>query len=388
MALALFTAGSLPAQTVEADQAYIKAMTATTPAEKARLLKDYLTTYGGKGTQYENFANANICLTAYPGKTDKETIDYGEKALALGGLDDLTKSQILIVLSGTYSKIGQNLEKAKAYGLQVVEIARANKGKESEAASAAQWNQLMGGGYYAAGQAQEKTKDYKGAADSFLNSYNILKNSQILANLKKLGKSLYDAKAYADAEKVLKAVYATSKDYEITVLYAKSIYKLGRNGESLTFFKEAYNKQKSGELAYNIGIILAKDAQANPALASEAIKYLLEASMLYPSQSQQAMQMAESLYFLSNKDLKYNETVTQIQGINKKIDEITKAYNAKFEGKEEDELSDNDKKEMKAMLDSIETEKKNIEKLQASQQVAIAKFNQLIEETKKRLNIK
>jgi len=386
--ITLFLCGPLAAQTNPCDESYIKAMTAQNPAQRAQLLKDYITQCAGKGSQYENFAYANLSLIEYPGKTPKDAVDYGEKALASGGLDDLTKCQVLVQLSALHTQSGQNLEKAKSYSTQVIEIAKANKSKEEEAANTAQWNQFIGAGYYTLGQAQEKSKDFKSAVDSYLNSYSLLKNPQILAGLKKLGKTLYDAKDYAGAEKAFKAVYSTSKDYDSTLFYAKSLHHNNKNGESLQYFKEAYAKQKSGEVAYNIGIMLAKEAKTNPAVSTEAIRYLLEASCTYPSQSQQAMSLAENLFFLSNKELKYNETVTQIQAKNKKIEDLTAAYNAKFGNKDEEDLGDTEKQEMKKLLADIDAEKKSLEKLQAEQTLAIAKFNKLLEDTKQRLGIK
>ncbi len=378
----------LEAQVSECDEAYIKAMTAQTPAQRVQLLKDFISKCGGKGIQNENFAYANLSLMEYPGKTAKDAIDYGEKALALGGLDDLTKCQVLIQLSALYSQSGQNLEKAKTYAIQVVETAKAAKAKEGGTESATQWNQLIGAGYFTLGQAQEKAKDHKGAVDSYINSYNLLKNAKIMVSIKMLGKMLYDAKAYGDAEKAFKAAYTATKDFDSTVFYAKSLYRNSKNGESLTYFKEAYAKQKNGEIAYNIGIILAKDAKANPSLAPEAIRYLLEASFTYPSQSEQAMKLAETLFFLSNKEIKYNETVTEIQARSKKIEDLTATYNTKFGGKDEEDLNDAEKKEMKDLLVSIDNEKKALEKLQIEQSMAIAKFNKLLEETKQRLGIK
>ena len=51
-------------------------------------------------------------------------------------------------------------------------------------------------------------------------------------------------------------------------------------------------------------------------------------------------------------------------------------------------LSDSEKSEMKTMLANIEAEKKALEKLQSEQNVAIAKFNKLLDDTKLRLGIK
>ncbi len=374
----------LSAQT-ECDDAYIKAMTAQTAPQRVQMLRDFLAKCGGKGSQYEHFAYANLFLLDNPGQTAD-----GEKALSMGGLDDLTKCQVLVKLSAVYSQNGQNLDKAKSYAQQVIDSAKAAKAKEADAseASPAQWNQFIGAGHFALGQAQEKAKDYKGAVDSYASSYAILKNAQILTSIKKLGKTLYDAKAYGDAEKAFKAAYTATKDDAIAVIYAQSLYRNGKDAEALALFKEIYAKKKSGELAYNIGIIVAKEAKTNPAATNDAIRYLLEAAFTYPAQSKQAMQLAETLFFLNNKDLRYNETVTEIQAKAKKIEELTKSYNAKFGNKEEDELNNTEKAEMQSLLGEIEVENKELEKLQSAQSMAIAKFNKLLEDTKQRLGIK
>lgn len=369
----------------ECDDAYIKAMTAQTAAQRVQMLKDFLAKCEGKGSQYENFAYANLFLLDNPGKTAD-----GEKALALGGLDDMSKCQVLVKLSAVYGQNGQNLDKAKSYAQQVINAAKAAKAKEADAAEGnpAQWDKFVGAGHFALGQAQEKAKDYKGAVDSYASSYAILKNAQILTSIKKLGKTLYDAKAYADAEKAFKAAYTATKDDAIAVIYAQSLYRNGKNAEALALFKEIYAKKKSGELAYNIGIIMAKEAKTNTAATNEAIRYLLEAAFTYPAQSKQAMQLAETLFFLNNKDLRYNETVTEIQDKAKKIEGLTKSYNSKFGNKEEDELNNTEKAEMESLLAEIEIETKELEKLQSAQNMAIAKFNKLLEDTKQRLGIK
>ncbi|MGB8952143.1 MAG: hypothetical protein WCC06_05690 [Candidatus Aminicenantales bacterium] len=384
--LLLIAFSGIQAQTNDGDQAYIKAMTANSPAQRAQLLKEYIAKYGGKGNQYENYAYANLCLLPYQGKTNKETLEFGEKALSLGGLDDLYKCQILLVVSGTYSRIGQNLEKAKDYSSQVIEIARANRGKEAETSNPDQWNQLLGAGYFSQGQAQEKAKDNKGAVDSYINSYNILKNPKIIHSLRKVGKALYEYRMYADAEKAFKFSYQTTKDSESLALYANSLYRAGKQEEALSLFKEAYGKSKSGEMAYNIGIILARKAKENPALSSEAIRYLLDASFLYPAKSQQAMSLAENLFYSSDKN--WNDRVKEIQERNKKIEELVNTFNSKFEGKSEDDLNDTEKKEVKAIQDRIEAEKKALQKLEAEQKAKIDAFNKLFQETKQKLGIK
>lgn len=397
LAIILFTFSSLLAQSENPDEAYIKAMTASNPVQQAKLLKEYIGKYAGKGTQYENFAYANLCLLAYEGKTAGETIEYGEKALALGGLDDLTKCKILIQVSGLYTNLGQNLEKAKNYAFQAAQIAEANKKKESEAAASEQWNQLVGVGYFAQGQALEKAKNYKEAVSSYVNSYNITKNIkslhglnvQILKSLKKIGRSLYELKSYREAEKAFELPVEILKDLESHTLYARALHRNGRKEEALQHYKQVYAKQRSGDTAYNIGIILAEKAEKNPAFFSETIDYLLEASfLLSPPSSEKAMELAQSLFFTLNKDLKYNEKVKLLQAKNNRLQELTTTFNNKFADKAEDELSEADKKEIQSLHEEIKSEEAAIQKLEAEQKAALDKFNELIKKTKQKLDAK
>ncbi len=374
-------------QESSAEQEYIKAMTTADVNQKAKMLKDYISKYAGKGTKYENFAYANLCLLPYSGKTPQETIEYGEKALALNGLDALTKCQVLLQVSGIYSSLGQNLDKAAEYAGQVVKIAQTNKNSENSGATPQQWNTFIGAAYFAQGQAMEKAKNYSGAVDVYIKSYGILKNKEIINSLKRAGKLLYDNDQFSSAQKAFEIPATSLKDFPSLVFYAKSLHRQGKNTEALKFYKEAYSQQKNGEVAYNIGIILASQAKSNPSKAQEAIDYLLQASFLSETFSKKAMQLSESLFFTQNPDLKYNETVNELAGKSKKLEELTNTFNSKFGDKTEEDLSESQKKEMNSLLDQIETEQKAIEKLQKAQEEALNKFNDLIEQTKKKLGI-
>jgi tetratricopeptide (TPR) repeat protein len=385
--LILFISASLPAQNAANDD-YIKAMTTTNPSQRARLLKAYVAKYSGQATQYENFVYATLCVTNYAGKTERESIEYGEKALALGGLDDLTKCRILLTVSGIYSQRSQNLEKAKNYASQVVQIAKTNKSKTSTEATPEQWNQFIGAGYFTHGQALEKSKYLKEAVGSYINSYNILKNSQIAISLRKLGKSLYDIRFYRDAEKALEIPVSVLKDFPSYGYYAKTLYKNKKKEEALKYFKLAYGKQKSGEMAFYVGIILADKVKSNPAVSQEAIRYLLDASFLSAANSKKAMALAESIFFTSAKNRKYNENIKELQRRSKVMEGLTNKFNKKFGEKDEEDLTDTEKREMKDMLKEIEFEEMDIKEIKAEQKVVLDEFNKLIQETKKRLGVR
>lgn len=382
----LFISSSLPAQ-IEANQDYIKAMTTSIASQKVKLLKEYLAKYAGKRTQYENFVYAALCVQNYAGKTARETIEYGEKALALGGLDDLTKCRILITVSGIFSQRGQNLEKAKNYASQVIQIAKTNKNKQSTDATPAQWNKFIGAGYFTHGQALEKSKYLKEAVDSYINSYNILKDAQIANSLKDVGKSLYKFKFYKDAEKAFEIPVSVLKDFISYAFYAKTLYKNKKKEEALPYFKLAYGKQRSGEMAFYIGIILAGKTKSNPSVSQEAMRYLLEASFLSAANSKKAMELAESIFFTSERNTKYNQNVKELQKLSNKLESLTNKFNKKFGEKDEEDLSDAELKEMDNMLKDIEFEEKDIQKIKAEQKIVLENFNKLIEETKQRLGI-
>jgi hypothetical protein len=385
--LILVITGSLPAQNAANDD-YIKAMTTTNPAQRATLLKEYLAKYAGKGTQYENFVYATLCVTNYAGKTERESIEYGEKALALGGLDDLTKCRILLTVSGVYSQRSQNLEKAKNYASLVVQIAETNKNETSTDATPEQWNQFIGAGYFTHGQALEKSKYLKEAVDSYINSYNILKNSQIAISLRKLGKSLYDLRFYREAEKALEIPISVLKDFPSYAYYAKTLYKNRKKDEALKYFKLAYGKQKSGEMAFYVGIILADKVKSDPSVSEEAIRYLLDASFLSAANSQKAMGLAESIFFTSAKNSKYNENIKELQRLGKKLEDLTDKFNKKFGEKDEEDLSDAEKRELKDLLKEMEFEERDIQEIKAEQKIVLAEFNKLIQETKRRLGMR
>jgi len=367
----------------ESDQAYIKAMTANSPAERATLLKDFMSKFGGKGVQYENFANANLCIIGWQGKTEQETITYGEKALALGGLDNVLKCQVLTNLAANFAKLGQ-IDKTKATAAQLIQAATEAKAKEPEAAN---WNAMIGAGHYLTAQALDKAKDIKSALEQYMTSYGILKDAKILAEVKKLAKALYDAKNYADAEKAFRTLAQHNpKDTESQSLIAQCLYKDGKVAEAMALWKDSFAKSKSGDLAYNIGITLAREAKTNPALTNDAIKYLLDAAFLSPAKSKDARALAESLYFSSDKE--WNNRVKLMQESKALIDDWAKTINTKFGDKSEEDLSPDQRREYRKIKESIDKEQKTLDALSAQQKAGVDGFNRLLEGEKSKLGIK
>jgi endonuclease III len=156
----------------------------------------------------------------------------------------------------------------------------------------------------------------------------------------------------------------------------------------LKYFKLAYGKQRNGEMAFYIGIILADKTKSNPSVSQEAMRYLLEASFLSAANSKKAMGLAESIFFTSERNTKYNQNVKELQKLSKKLESLTNKFNKKFEEKDEEDLSDAELKEMDNMLKDIEFEEMDIQKIKAEQKIVLENFNKLIEETKQRLGVR
>jgi hypothetical protein len=382
IAIAFALSGLVQAQT-DCDQLYIKAMQANAPAERAKLLKEFLASCSGKGSQYENFANAFLCTGVFQ-KTDQETLAYGEKALAIGGLDDAIKSQVVVVLASVSNKLNHN-DKTKTYAEQLIQIGTAGKAKEPEQAN---WNNLIGAGHFLVGQAQQKSNDVTGALASYETAYGLIKDNQILNEVKKMGKGFMDAKKYAEAEKVYRFLAGTGKDPDSIRIIADILVQSGRKGEALQMFKDMYAKKKTGDMANNIGILLAQESKTNPAVIPEAVNYLLEASLLLQNQgqAQKARTLAEGLFMSQDKE--WNNRVKAIQESQKLIDDWTKTLNTKFGDKSEDELTPDERREYRKINEAVGKEKKVVEGIQAQQKATMARLETLLAQAKQRVGAK
>jgi len=371
--LVVLLAGFVAAQS--ADEDYLKAMQLSDNCAKTQALEAYIAKYAGQGSTNEHWAYAYYCLTPCATKNAQKAAEYGEKALGMAGIDDGTKLQLLSVIPSLYASIGQN-DKAKAGALKIIE-----KGKSSSDPKLGA--QLQAGGYRFIGQLAEKAGDYGTAAENYILAYGILKDPAISKQLNGLAATLYKGQKYAEAEKVFRQFYAADQGPESAALLGQTLYKQNKIDEALAIYKEGYAKKRTGSLALNIAIILNGQVKTNPSKTNEAINALIEAAQLNPPQSKNLLGQAQNLFVGQDKELA--SSYAQIEEHNKAIEEFTKTYNAKADGKTEDDLSDADKKVLKKLEANIEIEKQAIAGIQASQKGVLDKFNALVAQVKARL---
>jgi tetratricopeptide (TPR) repeat protein len=168
---------------------------------------------------------------------------------------------------------------------------------------------------------------------------------------------------------------------------AGELYKAGKTDEALKIFRDEYKLKKDGAVAYNIGIILAQKAKADKMLVAEAVNYLLEASVLYPPKSQEAMKLAEGLFFghYIDKDtgLNYNGLIQRAETLKSTLKKKTDEFNAKYSGKEENEV---DKKQMDSDQKALTDLGKNIKQLDSKIRKAVEDFNKVLAQARGRVS--
>jgi tetratricopeptide (TPR) repeat protein len=373
--LAFALAGLVAAQS--ADEEYIKAMQLSDNCQKVQALDSYISKYGGQGTANEHWAYAYYCLTPCASKSSQKAAEYGEKALGMPGIDGQTKLGLLATIPGLYHSAGQT-EKAKAAARKLIDHGKASGDAKLGA-------QLQAGGYVMIGQFAEKAGDYGTAAENYITAYSILKDPSISKQLNSLAATLYKTQKFTEAEKVFRQFYAADKGPESAALLGQTLYKQNKIDEALAIFKEGYAKKKTGSLAQNIAVILNAKVKNDTSKTGEAVTANIEAALLNPSQKKNFLGQAQNLFVGQDKDLA--KSYEQIAEHSKAIEEFTKTYNSKIEGKSEDDLSTNDKRLLKTLEGNIETEKQAIARIQAGQKGVLDKFNALVAQAKARLGV-
>jgi len=369
----LALAGLAAAQS--ADEEYLAAMQQSDPCKKVQALEAYINKYAGQGTANEHWAYAYYCLEPCPSKNATKAAEHGEKALTMAGIDGQTKLRLLVTIPSLYNGAGQ-ADKARAAAMKLVEYGKSVGDAKTS-------SQLQAAGYVMIGQFAEKAGDYGAAAENYITAYGIFKDASISKLLNGLAATLYKGQRFADAEKVFRQFYAADQGPESAALLGQTLYKQGKIDEALAIYREGYAKRRTASLAQNIAIILNAKVKTDPSKTNEAISANIEAALLNAAQQKNFLGQAQNLFVGQDKELA--SSYDKIAEHNRAIEEFTKTYNGKIEGKNEDELSDADKRLLKKLEANIEAEKQAIAAIQASQKGVLDKFNSLVAQIRARL---
>ncbi len=357
------------------DEEYLKAMQLSDPCQKIQALDAYIGKYAGQGTTNEHWAYAYYCLEKCASRPAQKAAEYGEKAMGMAGIDNATKLQLMIAVPQLYYSAGQT-GKADAASQKLIDYGKG-------LSDAKIGSQLRATGYFLIGDAAEKAGDSTKATENYILAYEAFKDPNIVKKIGALADKLYKAQKFAEAEQVLKRFYAADQGPESATVLAQSLDKQGKVDEALAIYREAYSKKKTGNLAKNIARILNSQVKADPSKTNEAINALIEAALLNPKEASKYTEGAKYLFVGQDKDIA--SSYDKIAEHNKAIEEFTKTYNSKIEGKNEEDLSESDKRLLKTLESNIETEKQAIAKIQAGQKGVLDKFNALVAQVKTRL---
>jgi len=267
----------------------MKAINEKDPEKQIALFEEYLKKFSGQRTPYEKYVLANLALIYSRKQEYSRVVEYGEKALSFSRLDDSARIQLYIALADSYVKLNQNLAKAKRYAEIAIELSESKLDSEGK-----NWLKFLGGGYYAKASALRSLKRNSDALEYYIRAYRILKNPEILNDLKKLGLTFYNTKSFNEAEKAFYLPALILKDFDSLNFYAKSLYHNEKIDEALLYFKEAFKKNPNSDTAYNIGIILARKENK----LDEAIEYLAKAVVLSKGKKvEDAEKLLKHLFF-------------------------------------------------------------------------------------------
>ncbi len=358
-----------------ADEEYLKAMQISDNCQKSKALEAYIGKYAGQGTTNEHWAYAYYCLTPCASTDAGKAAAAGEKALGMEGLDNGTKTQLVIAIPQLYYKAGQT-DKADAAALKLIEYGKG-------LSDAKTGSQLRATGYFLIGKAAETAGNNTKATENYILAYDAFKDPNIVKQIKSLADKLLKAQQLAEAEGVLQKFYEADQGPESATVYAQTLYKQDKIDKALEIYREAYAKKRTGSLAQNIAIILNAQVKTNASKTMEAVNANIEAAFLVPAQQKNFLGMAQNLFVGQDKELA--SSYTKIEEHKKAIEEFNKTIDQKFEGKSEDELSATDKRLLQTLNANIEAENQAIAKIQASQKGVLDKFNALVAQVKSRL---
>ncbi len=344
---ALFLALIMLMVFVKADQTedYGNAMRMASAAERIKALENYLVKY--QTSEYHKYVYVQLTSDYFNQANYQKAFEFAKKAEGFLDESEFKSRAELYLVFGIYYLDQKNQDKALDYAEKILSL---GAGKEKE------WGALLS-------SAKELKKRATGSSPS------PLKNAI----------ALYNKQDYLGAEKEFAELYKTNKtNFEIVNLYAKSLEKNKKTDLALEKFKEANKLKPDGLIAYNIGIILARKK-----LVNEAVGYFIQASILSPEKSKNAMELAQGLFFSNYKDAEtgfsYNELIQKSQEMTNKLNGLTTEFNKKYGNKDEEEV---DKAQMDADSKKIESLKKELDKFSAKLQKAIDEFNKLVNQYK------
>jgi tetratricopeptide (TPR) repeat protein len=170
-------------QLEEAYKLYIKAINEKNIDVKIQLLEQYIAQYGKSGLEFDKYVYANLAIAYFQKRNHEKTVEYGEKSLSFQDIDNLTKINLYLIVSGAYNELKRDLEKALAYAKTAKDMANAQMESGSTTMTRDQWARLIAGATFIEGSIHVKRGELKEAIEKWTETYNVLKDTRILKQI-------------------------------------------------------------------------------------------------------------------------------------------------------------------------------------------------------------
>jgi tetratricopeptide (TPR) repeat protein len=271
-----------------------------TPEARVKCFQGYLLTYPDTGKKFTRLAYCMLALNHFDTKNYVKTVEIGEKSLTIGVPDDGLLAKLLLAMGSAYgidssavfdkSKAikytDQAIELAEKAGLKdIAQNARGLKTKLSAPPTPRMTPEQIFKKYYREGRYSEAIAQYKKLPD------------------------------------------AVKNNPEIREIYAKSLLKSSQLDTALKEFTALYADNKKAKYATSISDIYREKAKRNRALYKDSAVYLIEASLLYQKEDNQAN------FNKAIKNAKYS--YYELYNLNAKIDVYNKKTKPKPPSEEE-----------------------------------------------------
>lgn len=233
---------------------YTTALQKKPGSERITAFEAYIKNYPDAGQNvFTKLAYYWLTVDNYKVKSYDKAIRHGEKAVQLGGMEPKLEAGVYLILGSSYGATN-NKEKALNWADKAVSFAQKNGIADIAKQAGALKNELSGAPKQPA---------------------------RPLTSLEKIGQ-LYTAGKYNDAIAMYNSFGAADKnDDKIFEIYARSMMKAGKLDAALKEFSDAYAKSKKGINAERLGNIYLAKAEKDKRFYDDAIRYQLEAGLLY-----------------------------------------------------------------------------------------------------------
>lgn len=293
-----------------------------TPEARIKCLEGYLQTFPDTNKKFTRLAYCMLALNHFDTKNYAKTVEIGEKSFKIGDIDDGLRAKLLLAMGNSYGIRGSAIfdkNKAIKYADQAIELAE-KAGLRELAQNARGLKKKLSAPRTPEMKPEQKFKMY----------YSEGAYSEAIARYKKL----------SDANK---------NNPETRETYAKALLGSGQLDAALKEFNALYIENKKAKYARSISDVYGEKAKRNRSLYKDSAIYLIEASLLYRKEDNQA-NVNKAI-----KKAKYN--YYELYNLNTRIDDYNKKSKPKPPSEEEI------KKRVRRIEYMIRKEERRLEKL-------------------------